>query len=67
MWRYALLGLGVGLFSVVGDLFESLLKRHAQIKDSSQLIPGHGGLLDRLDSIVSGLVVFALIKHWLTI
>ena len=67
MWRYALLGLGVGLFSVVGDLFESLLKRHAQIKDSSQLIPGHGGLLDRLDSIVSGLVVFALIKHWLAI
>lgn len=65
--RYALLGLGVGLFSVVGDLFESLLKRHAHIKDSSQLIPGHGGLLDRLDSIVSGLVVFALIKDWLAI
>ncbi len=48
-----------GVFSVLGDLFESLMKRHAQIKDSSSLIPGHGGLLDRLDSIVSGLVVFA--------
>lgn len=67
IWRFAVLGLGVALFSVAGDLFESLLKRHAQIKDSSQLIPGHGGLLDRLDSIVSGLVVFALIKYWLAI
>jgi phosphatidate cytidylyltransferase len=66
-WRYAVLGIGVALFSVVGDLFESLLKRHAQIKDSSSLIPGHGGLLDRLDSIMSGLVVFALIKYWLAI
>jgi len=66
-WRFAVLGLFTGLFSVAGDLFESLLKRHAQIKDSSSLIPGHGGLLDRLDSIVSGLVVFALVKYWLAI
>ena len=56
-----------GIFSVLGDLFESLMKRHAQIKDSSSLIPGHGGLLDRLDSIVSGLVVFALVKFWLAL
>lgn len=63
--RFALLGLAVGVFSVVGDLLESLLKRHAGIKDSSSLIPGHGGLLDRLDSIVSGLVVAALVKFWL--
>lgn len=63
--RFALLGLAVGIFSVVGDLLESLLKRHAGIKDSSSLIPGHGGLLDRLDSIVSGLVVAALVKFWL--
>lgn len=66
-WRYALLGLMTGLFSVVGDLFESLMKRHACIKDSSALIPGHGGLLDRLDSIVSGLVVFALVKYGLAL
>jgi phosphatidate cytidylyltransferase len=62
---FALLGLLTGIFSVIGDLFESLMKRHAQIKDSSSLIPGHGGLLDRLDSIVSGLTVFALVKFWL--
>lgn len=62
---FALLGAVTGVFSVVGDLFESLMKRHAQIKDSSSLIPGHGGLLDRLDSIVSGLVAFALLKFWL--
>lgn len=62
---FAALGLLTGVFSVAGDLFESLLKRHAQIKDSSSLIPGHGGLLDRLDSILSGLCVFALLKFWL--
>lgn len=67
LWRYALLGLMTGLFSVFGDLFESLMKRHACIKDSSALIPGHGGLLDRLDSIVSGLVVFALVKYGLAL
>jgi phosphatidate cytidylyltransferase len=66
-WKFIILGLLTGLFSVVGDLFESLLKRHASIKDSSSLIPGHGGLLDRLDSIFSGLVIFTLVKFWLGI
>jgi len=51
------------LASVTGDLFESLLKRHAGVKDSSQLIPGHGGLLDRLDAIFAALPVFALGKE----
>ena len=64
-WRFVLLGLATALFSVSGDLLESLLKRHAQVKDSSNLIPGHGGILDRLDSIVSGLTVFTLLKFWL--
>lgn len=64
-WKFAVLGLLTGLFSVVGDLLESLLKRHAAIKDSSSLIPGHGGLLDRLDSILSGVVIFTLAKFWL--
>ncbi|MDA1036293.1 MAG: phosphatidate cytidylyltransferase, partial [Chloroflexi bacterium] len=59
-WQAALLGIGIGVVGQMGDLFESKLKRLAKVKDSGVLIPGHGGMLDRLDSLV---VVFPLVYY----
>lgn len=52
VWHFALLGVLGGVIGQIGDLFASLVKRHCGIKDYSNIFPGHGGMMDRLDSVL---------------
>ena len=61
----ALLGLAIAALGIAGDLFESLLKRAAGVKDSSSLIPGHGGVLDRIDALLFAAPVYYLVLRYL--
>jgi phosphatidate cytidylyltransferase len=64
-----LIGLAGGLGTMAGDLWESMLKRRFGVKDSGDIIPGHGGLLDRVDGLMFAVMVFAVARlfvqyHW---
>lgn len=57
------ISLTTALFSVIGDLFISIIKRQNHIKDASQILPGHGGFLDRIDGLLAGIPVFYLLQQ----
>jgi phosphatidate cytidylyltransferase len=62
-WQIALVGLIISVFAQFGDLVESLLKRNTGVKDAGKLMPGHGGILDRVDSLIfTGVIVYYFVE-----
>jgi len=66
-WQGGLLGLVMSIFTTLGDLGESMLKRQAGVKDSSNIIPGHGGFLDRIDSWLWAAAIGYYLINWFII
>ena len=54
----------MAFISIFGDLYESMLKRAANVKDSGNILPGHGGMLDRVDGILFGAIMMAFLLEW---
>jgi phosphatidate cytidylyltransferase len=64
VWILTLISAGLGVVEQVGDLVESAFKRHFGIKDTSQIIPGHGGVLDRVDGLLAVAVAVLVLDKW---
>jgi len=62
-WEIAIAGIVISVFAQLGDLVESVLKRNTGVKDAGKLVPGHGGLMDRMDSLIfTGVIVYYLVE-----
>ena len=65
VWAIAVLGILTPMVATCGDLGESLIKRDLQLKDMGNLLPGHGGVMDRLDSLLITVPLFFLVSLWI--